>query len=338
MYCRHFLLSLAVVSLLHPQVAADDASASATVKRGPLRVEVNVDALVEAENVHEISVDTKEWGVLRVREAAEHGARVRKGEIVLQLETDDLDEAIADLEAAIAAESIALRQLEIDTAVAAAALDDELAAVDRTHEHALADRERYVRIDRPLSKKIAEFALEAAQSSLEYQKEELKQLEQMYNADELTEESEEIVLKRQRDAVRRAVFALERAKTAFDRTMNIDIPRRDVDVETSTSAAVRAWERSKKSLPLTTEKAELALKAARESARKTAQRLQRLRADRDKLTLRAPADGVVYYGRCVRGAWSPAATTAAKAAARWFLGAELGCAVDRRTEATRPAR
>ena len=53
-----------------------------------------------------------------------------------------------------------------------------------------------------------------AKDYLEYQKEELRQLEKMYGADDLTEETEEIVLKRQRDAVELAIFSLQRARTS----------------------------------------------------------------------------------------------------------------------------
>ena len=55
-----------------------------------------------------------------------------------------------------------------------------------------------------------------AKDTLEYEEEELRQLEKMYKADEATEETEKIVLKRARDTVKRAKFVLERTQAECD--------------------------------------------------------------------------------------------------------------------------
>ncbi len=34
------------------------------------------------------------------------------------------------------------------------------------------------------------------------------------------------------------------------------------------------------------------------------ERLRKLREDREAMTIKAPADGIVYYGKCVRGKWT----------------------------------
>ena len=63
------------------------------------------------------------------------------------------------------------------------------------------DLKRFLENDIDLTKRSAANSLKSSEQTLEYQLEELKQLEKMYKEDDLTEETEEIVLKRQRDAV-----------------------------------------------------------------------------------------------------------------------------------------
>ena len=54
-------------------------------------------------------------------------------------------------------------------------------------------------IDRPLLLKSIEYSLKPHQFQLDYSQDELDQLEKMYEADDLTEDTEEIVLKRSAD-------------------------------------------------------------------------------------------------------------------------------------------
>ena len=67
--------------------------------------------------------------------------------------------------------------------------------------------------------------MQRASNFLEYVQEELKQLEKMYKADDLTEETEEIVLKRARNNVDQMKFFTEMVKYEHDRDKEIDLPR-----------------------------------------------------------------------------------------------------------------
>ena len=71
------------------------------------------------------------------------------------------------------------------------------------------DRKYFFDVERPFALKATEFSLKMAKEVLEYEQEELHQLEKMYKADDITEETEQIVLKRARDTVERAKFMVE---------------------------------------------------------------------------------------------------------------------------------
>jgi len=132
----------------------------------------------------------------------------------------------------------------------------------------------------------------------------------MYKADDLTEETEEIVLKRQRNAVKAAEFRLGVAKAHYHDTMKFDLPRRAESIQ---QAAVRADISAAKArvlLPLALDQARRELERLKIERAREAERLKKLEADRQALTVKAPIDGVVYYGRFTRGRWSGAEAAA----------------------------
>ena len=93
------------------------------------------------------------------------------------------------------------------------------AAAERALKLAKQAFDNYQQVDRDRSVANANFSLKSAEASLANAMEELKQLEQMYKEDELTEESEEIVLKRAQQAVESAEFRFEGTKVQTERTL-----------------------------------------------------------------------------------------------------------------------
>jgi multidrug efflux pump subunit AcrA (membrane-fusion protein) len=103
--------------------------------------------------------------------------------------------------------------------------------------------------------------------------------------------------------VERAAFWLETTKAHVDRSLKLDIPRRAEDVKDGATRSALTLAKTREDLPrrLRTMKLELAKK--KYDRAKADRHLRELKQDRGAMTVRAPADGVVYYGRCVRGAW-----------------------------------
>ena len=55
------------------------------VKKGPFKIEVNLDGYFQAEKTSEVFVRPQEWNQLTVLKAAEHGAMVKRGDLLLRL-------------------------------------------------------------------------------------------------------------------------------------------------------------------------------------------------------------------------------------------------------------
>ncbi len=294
-----------------PASASENAK-SARAEAGPFRIDVELSGVFEAEVQHEVAVTTEEWATLKVVEAVSHGRRVREGEVLIRFETDKLDEAIEALADSVETMRIDVELAEIAARAAAAALETGEKGAQEAQEHAAEDLKYFRRVGRPLAEKSAEFSLRSSQNFLDYAKEELEQLERMYKEDEITEETEEIILRRQRDAVERALFSLERSRIDRDYELKVSTPRRERALERSADDLARTWQKTKRSLPLELDKAKLTLRRTQLDLKKTEKKLARLREDRERLVVRSPAAGIVYYGRAVRGVWSGSTPIAAK--------------------------
>jgi RND family efflux transporter MFP subunit len=277
-----------------------------SVKRERFQIDVTLRGVFEAQTMAELSVRPEVWQTLEVQHAVEHGAVVKKGDVLIQFDLKKIDEEIADLRLKQAIGELAFKQAEENLKALEASTPLDLKIAERSHAIAHEDREKFVSSDRPMAEKAAKHLLQTAADNLEYEREELRQLEKMYKADDLTEETEEIVLKRQRNAVKAAEFRLEVAKVNYDETLKLDLPRRAENVENATERADQTWAKAKVLLPLALSQARRDMERLKMERSKEAEKLKRLEADREALTVKAPIDGVVYFGRFTRGKWSGA--------------------------------
>ncbi len=306
--------------LAGPSLGADSAepakaAAPSVYKVRPerLKIEVTLKGVLEAERMSEVALSLEEPGTsLSVKKSVEHGASVKKGDTLIWLDLEKIDRAIRDLEADGRLADLAIRLAEEELPILEKTTPLDLAEAEQAKKRSDEDLKKWIEVDRGFMEKQAAQSLKQSRNSLEYQKEELKQLEKMYKANDLTEETEEIILKRQRNQVESAEFYLKVAEMSHERTLKIDIPRRDQDTREAAIKQALTLEKSKATLPLALNKARLALDKLKYDRTKTAERLANLKKDRDAMTIKAPADGIIYYGKFTRGVWSGSAATAAK--------------------------
>jgi multidrug efflux pump subunit AcrA (membrane-fusion protein) len=71
-------------------------------------------------------------------------------------------------------------------------------------------------------------------------------------------------------------------------------------------------EKARATLPIKLSRSRIELAKTRTEHEKTEKKLSQLKADRERLTVKSPVAGVVYYGNCRRGVWANQSETAAK--------------------------
>ena len=285
---------------------SDEASPTHTVKRGPLKVTFDLDGVFEAKTSYEIAIKPDEWNGFVVENAVPHGAHVRKGDVLVTFDTEKIDRTIADLsiEQKLADVAVQLGESQLLTLEKTTPWDVE--STTRAARIAEEERKYYLDVAKPFAVKMSEFSLKMAEESLEYEREELHQLEKMYKADDITEETEQIVLKRARDSVEKAQFMVEYTKLNRDESLKYTLPRLEEIVKDASRRKSLEVDKTKVDLPLVMQRQRLEVERLRTQRDRAVERLKSLQEDRKLMKVESPADGVVYYGKCTRGRFGDA--------------------------------
>jgi len=283
-----------------------------TVSRGSLKPKVQTDAVFQSVEMTALKLEPKAWADFTVLEAVPQGARVKKGDVLVKLDTEKLSEQIADLEAEQAAAALTRELAAAELENLTQTTPQKLEAARRAARIAREELEYFEKTGREQREKGSRMNLKSSQQALENAQEELRQLEKMYKNDDLVEETEEIVLKRQRFAVEMAQFNLERMKLAVERDLEVLIPREAENVKAQNRDQELARILAEETLERTLAKKRLDFEKMKRDQKKAEKRLADLKKDLEMMTVRAPCDGMVFYGACEGGRWTTASVIAKK--------------------------
>lgn len=285
------------LSLLH--------AGEVTIEPQPFSVDHEISAALLPEKPVLLRTDAEEWTEFKIKEILPHGSEVKKGDKLIAFETENFDRKLEDLR-----HGAELRKLSLDR------LNDELTGLEKGNALRLELAKRKVKqaeenltyfnkIRRASSEETVVMEVKQAQQRLSNAQEELKQLKKMYEDDNLTESTEEIILQRQQDQVESAEFNTRMEKLGKDFTHETKLPRELLGLETETVNAKLELEQLEPSLPrsVSTKKLEIAA-AQREAARADAD-FKKLESDRKKMEVAAPDNGWLFYGPIEDGRWIP---------------------------------
>lgn len=286
---------------------SDDEKKHETVKaeKTPLITSVSWKGVVESQASTEVELRLKGWtSSLIVDTAVEHGTPVKAGDTLIQFDSEKLEHAIRDAREEREISQLAIRHAELELPTLKKQFPLDLAAAEREHKEAAEDLQRFLEIEKDVEIASANMTLKSAEFMLEYAKEELVQLEKMYRDKDLTEDTEEMILKRYKFQVVNSEFWLRAAKTWTERQLKIDIPRQEHTTRLAATRSELALNRARELLPVELKQKELALEKLRFDDQRAKERLADLEHDLAQMTIKAPAAGIAYHGRYARGEWS----------------------------------
>jgi len=295
-----------------PESAATDKPAAKREAKKPETFEVEAKAFkvdVEAEGVFvadetaEVALRPEVWSAFKVVEAVPHGKRVRKGDVLVKFDDKDIEKALAEKSLELRTGELALMAAEEDFPRLEKSIALNYDEAKRQYDQAQDEKKRFDDTMRDMSERMAKYYLQSSEQQFHNANEEYEQLKKMYDADELTEETEEIVLKRQKFEVEAAKFFLEYAKINHQYTTEISIPQREESLKTAVETTKITFDRASMAKSLGVNQQRYELEKMREARAKAVDSHAKLLADRALMTLKAPADGIVYYGRAVNGRW-----------------------------------
>ena len=267
---------------------------------------VKVSGSVQSLRETPLEINLKRWSDLTVVRAAAHGTRVKAGNVVLELETKDLVKKIEEMKREMPSKEIELAAAELELEKAEKVTPLSLEKASREKLQAEQDLAHFEDKDRPMRERAAREDVKEVVEALAYAQEELNQLKKMYEKDNLTEETEEIILRRAENTVARYQWMLEQTEARAGRTLEVLLPREHESLRRGLELKQIEWRAGEKTLRDGLEKQHLATLAKRREMEEWRRNLEELEGDLAAMRVTAPHDGVVYYGMSQRAKWTTA--------------------------------
>ena len=297
-----------VMTRLHHLVpvllAATAHAGELTLEAKPFAVTHTFSATVLPETVVPIRLDAEAWTSFKIVDIADHGSSVKKGEPLLSFETEDIDRKIVDARQAIATGALELEQAKLDLATLARTAPEQMARLKRAAEIAAEEFAYFKQTRRKSSQESADQSLKRQEQILASYREELKQLLQMYEADDITEDTEEIILQKQHDSVEYAEFALRMEKLDHKRKLSIALPREETSLVEKRDDTALQLEKGSKDLPRSLELKKLEVATMATSMKRQQESIADLEGDRKLIEIKAPDNGFFYHGIIENGKWT----------------------------------
>ncbi len=285
--------------------AAASHAREVTVEPHPFTIEKSFNATALPENgCVLLQVEPKSWTDFQITTLAAHGTKVAKGDVLVGFDTEEIDKKLTDVRHSLAAGALNLAQAELDLKKLVETSPHKLEAFHRVARIAKEENAYFTQTRRKAAEESADQQLKRRKEMLENEQEELKQLTQMYKADDVTENTEEIILTRQKDAVAAAEFALRMEKLDHTRTLEVLLPREAVTLANNERDTAIAMTKAELDIPRAIELKKIELDGLKTANAREKDALAELEKDRKLFEIKAPADGWFYHGSIENGRWS----------------------------------
>ncbi len=291
--------------LIPALIAAASHAGEITVEQKPFSIEkiFNATALPSGDCVL-IKLNPLTWADFEILQIADHGNKVAKGDLLIRFDPEVIDKKISDVRSAHAAATLTLAQAEHDFKLLLETAPNKLESIRRAAGIAKEENTYFTQTRRKAAEESAGQSLKRSEQILSNQREELKQLSKMYEADDITEDTEEIILIRQQDAVAAAEFALHMETLEHKRTLDVSLPREAKTLADAERDTAISLQKAEVDIPRSIELKKLEVEALKTAYLREAQTLTELESDRTQFEFKAPANGFFYHGPIENGKWT----------------------------------
>jgi HlyD family secretion protein len=275
-----------------------------SVHRGSLANAVDAQGYFEPAEPYDLRIRPKVYaGELTIKSIAANGAAVKKGDIILEIDPATIDKQLAAVDNEVAAAHANLAKSQADAKIGQA--QDELALKMQTEATQRAEDEVkwFHDVDGPNLLLQNEQGVKNVKANVDDQQDELNELKKMYKSDDLTTDTADIVVKRAVRNLENTKIALKIATENAQKVKDYIYPARKENVLEAAKQSEQQLEALKAAQAQSKVLRETGLATTTAGAKAADERLADLRADKEKLTVRAPADGVVLYGQFAGGAF-----------------------------------
>ncbi|MCA9262848.1 MAG: HlyD family efflux transporter periplasmic adaptor subunit [Planctomycetales bacterium] len=282
-----------------PTSNATDATKEVTTQREDPTVELS--GVFQSTRVSEVKLEMKHVASLTLKKVVPHGTKVENEQSIVWFDTEQLDKQLEETKRKVKLAELDMEEAEFDHQQFLQTQELDRAAANQAWQAAKQAYDNYVEFDRDYDVESAKFSRRSAREQLEYALEDLRQLERMYKEDELTEESEELVLDRARRNVESIRFRLRSTEEQTERQLSQSLPRERKQRESTYKRAEMEHDKALLSLRIARQKRNVELAKKKQELADLQKELTELRDERMHHVLVAPQAGIVYHGQLQRG-------------------------------------
>ena len=274
---------------------------------------IELSGVFEPAALTEVKIDLESFNQgLKVQKLARHGQQVKQGDVVLSVDPAPVKRAL---------ESAASRKAVAEVNVSKAKTDAEVAAesdalAKRTAERKLARAQEalswFESVDGVAMLEGAEMMVQRSNDQVEDQAEELEQLRKMYQSEELTTATADIVIKRALRQLEYSKRQLELNTKRAEKIKGKDYADARQDLVDALDAQRLANVQLENDQVQRRVGREAGMLQVQEALRQATEEHSKLEADAGKLEFVAPADGYVFFGQLKEGNWAGANENALK--------------------------
>jgi multidrug efflux pump subunit AcrA (membrane-fusion protein) len=235
-------------------------------------------------------------GQMILLEVAEHGSWVEKGQPIARVDRRNLVRQLRDAELSVESAESDLKMAHERAGMQRDSTEWGLHRKELALERAHQELESWVEFELGQAETQKLLSAMYREHGLEDALDELRQLEAMYTDDELTDATEEIVLKRQRRNLERSRISAGLQEAQSEHNAATQWERTRMQREMAVREAEMELEHAERNAKMSMHSTERGLVSSERSLRDAKQRLEDLRGDAKQLELRAPERGMLLHG------------------------------------------
>ena len=275
----------------------ENSELTAKVVKKDLKIEIEIPGVFIAEDKEEIAMEPKQYkGDLIVTKIATEGASISESDVLMEFDTDNLDDALEEAENLVTDAEVELQKAEAELETEKIDAETKLAQLKKELEFAERDFKASQETETFELRK-REKEIEDAKRNLENARVDFEQLTQLYEERELHTATENILIERQKQGLanqEKNVARLEEEMKHYKAFVKSkETLSKELEYEKK-KAELRKQEI--KGAAALKEKESVVAKAKRKLERET-KKVTDLKQDRETLRVTAPRDGVLFYGK-----------------------------------------
>ena len=290
------ILSLSSISnFAMAQSDTDELTAKAI--KDDLKIEIEIPGVFVAEDKEEIAMEPKQYkGELIITKIAQEGVSVKEGDVLMEFDTDNLEDALEEAENLVTDAEVELQKAEAD--LEAQKIDSETKVLQLKKELEFAERDFNAASEmESFELKKKEKEITDAKRNLKNAKVDFEQLTQLYEERELHTATENILIERQKEGIENSEKNIERLERELEHfktfTKSKETLSKELDFEKKKSELKKQEIQGAAALK---EKESVVAKAKRKLEREK-KKVADLKEDSESLKVTSPRDGVLFYGK-----------------------------------------